>query len=118
MAIRDKMRDNAASHLHPGETIQAIFGAQSVSPYWSFASIWIVIYKNAYRVIVVTDTRTLVCQSGRFSITQCNEVLRELPRSTKLGPASGLWYKSDVFGEQLWVHKRFHKDIAAADGAA
>ena len=37
--------------------------------------------------------------------------------STKIGPASGLWYRTEALGERLYIHKRFHKDIAAADGA-
>ena len=34
-----------------------------------------------------------------------------------IGPARGLWYKSERLGERLYVHKRFHKDIAQADAA-
>jgi hypothetical protein len=118
MAIRDKMRANAAPQLQPGETIQAVFAGQAVNPYWSLVSFWIIILKSAFRMIVVTDKRIFVCQPSRWSITQCKSVLRELPRSTRLGPTSGFWYKTDVLGEMVWIHKRFHKDIAAADAAA
>jgi hypothetical protein len=118
MAIRDKMRENATPHLQPGETIQAVFGAQTVNPYWSLLSIWIIILQNAYRVVVVTDKRIFVCQSTRFSGTQCKSVVGEFPRATKLGPASGLWYTTEALGPKLWVAKRFHKDIAEADQAA
>jgi hypothetical protein len=44
------------------------------------------------------------------------DVLRELPRNTLIGPASGLWWRCESLGERLYVHKRFHKDVAAADG--
>jgi hypothetical protein len=64
---------------------------------------------------VVTDRRILVCRSGRLSTTKVHEVLHELPRTTQIGPASGLWYKCETLGERLYVHKRFHKDIAQAD---
>ena len=118
MAIRDKIRDNAAPYLQPGETIQSVFAGQTVSPYWSLLSYWIIILRDSYRVVVVTDRRILVCKTGRFSLTPIKEVLRELPRTTPIGPAHGFWYRCDTLGERLYVHKRFHKDIAAADGAA
>jgi hypothetical protein len=50
-----------------------------------------------------------------MSTTTGKEIVRELPRSVKIGPASGLWYKCDTLGERLYIHKRFHKDVAAAD---
>ncbi len=80
-------------------------------------SFWIIIAKDAYRVVVVTDRRILVCKSGRFRVTPVNEVVRELPRSTRIGPASGLWYRCESLGQRLYINKRFHKDIAAADDA-
>jgi hypothetical protein len=117
MAIRDKLAKNAAPLLQPGETIQAVFGAQTTSQYFALISYWIIIFKNAYRVVVVTDRRILVCSAGRLSQTQVKEVLHELPRTTRIGPATGLWYKTEVLGERLYIAKRFHKDVAAADAA-
>ena len=118
MAIRDQMAANAAPLLKPDVKIQAVFGAQTVSQYLSLISYWIIIIKNAYRVVVVTDRRILVCRSGRFRITPVNEVVNELPRSTRIGPASGLWYRCETLGERLYIAKRFHKDVAAADSLA
>ena len=118
MALRDKLRANAAPHLQPGETIQAVFCAQTTSQYFALISYWIILFTNAYRVVVVTDRRILVCRSGRLRMTPVNEVLRELPRTTRIGPPSGLWWKSQSLGEQLYINKRFHKDINAADGVA
>jgi len=112
------MRANAQSVLQPGEPIQAVFGAQSTSPYWVFLSYWILIFANSYRVVVVTPQRIMVCRSGRFTTATIKEVIRELPRSTKIGPASGLWYKTEALGERLYIHKRFHKDVEAADASA
>jgi hypothetical protein len=117
MAIRDKLRSKAAGYLEPDESIQAVFPAQSVSQYMAIISLWIIIAKNAYRVIVVTDKRILVIQAGRFRWTTMKAQLREIPRQTKIGPASGLWYRFDSLGERLYVHRRFHKDVAAADGS-
>ncbi|NKZ08746.1 hypothetical protein [Actinomadura latina] len=116
MAIRDKMRANAAHVLQPGENIQAVFGAQTVSQYFALLTYWIIIFANAYRVVVVTDRRILVCRSGRIRTTPVGEVLFELPRQTRIGPPSGLWWRCETLGEKLYVHRRFHKDVNAADG--
>lgn len=64
----------------------------------------------------MTDRRILVCHSGRLRTTPVKDVVHELPRNTKIGPASGLWYKT-ALGERLYIHKRFHKDVAAAAAA-
>jgi hypothetical protein len=118
LTLRDKIRSNAAQYLQPGETIQSVFAGQTVSPYWSLLSYWIILLRDCYRVVVVTDRRILVCKTGRFSVTPVKSVLSELPRTTRIGPAHGFWYRCDTLGEHLYVHKRFHKDVAAADGAA
>jgi len=115
MPIRDTLRSNAAPFLQPGETVQSVFTAQTASPYLILISYWILIFKNAYRVVVVTDRRILVCKSGRARTTAVKEVVAELPRATRIGPATGIWYKCDALGDRLYIHKRFHKDVAAAD---
>ena len=115
MAIRDQIAANAAPFLKPDEKVQAVFGAQTVSQYLSLISYWIIIMKNAYRVVVVTDQRILVCRSGRFRTTPVNEVLAELPRTTRIGEPQGLWWKCETLGPKLYVHRRYHKDVRAAD---
>jgi len=117
MAIRDKLRENAAHLLQPGETIQAIFPAQTTSAYFALISVWIILLTNAYRVVVVTDRRILVCKSGRFRATPVKDILRELPRGTRIGEPGGLWWRSDTdsLGERLYIHRRFHSDVRAAD---
>ena len=115
MAIRDKMRANAQHLLQPGEEIQAVIGAQTKSQWFALISIWIIAFSNAYRVIVVTNRRIIVAKSGRMSMTPVKEIVREVPRSVKIGPASGLWYKCETLGEKLYIHKRYHKDVATAD---
>jgi hypothetical protein len=117
MAIRDKMRNNAAHLLERGETIQQVFPAQTMSQYWAIVSHWVMVFKVGFRVVVVTDRRIMVCQAGRFAPTKVNGVVNELPRHIMIGPARGLWYRFEILGERLYVHKRFHKDIAQADAA-
>jgi hypothetical protein len=118
VALRDKLRANAAHVLQPGENIQSVFCAQTTSQYFALISYWIILLSNAYRVVVVTDRRILVCSSGRLRMTPVKEVLREVPRNTRIGPPSGLWWRCETLGEKLYINKRFHKDVNAADGVA
>ena len=118
MALRDTLRTNAAKVLRPGEVMQTVFPAQTTSAWFALISYWIIILKNSYRVVVVTDQRILVCRSGRFRVTPVNEVVDEYPRSTRIGPTSGLWHKWEAPGETLYIAKRFFKDVAEADGQA
>jgi hypothetical protein len=48
-------------------------------------------------------------------VTPVNDVVNELPRSTRIGPPKGVWFKTDALGERLYVAKRFFKDVEAAD---
>jgi hypothetical protein len=115
MSIRDKLRSNAQHNLRAGEQIQAVIPAQTKSQYFALISFWIIILSRAYRVVVVTDQRIMVCFSGRFRISPVKDVEREVSRTTKIGPASGLWYLCDSLGEKLYINRRFHKDIRVAD---
>jgi hypothetical protein len=113
------MRDSAAPYLQPGETIQAVFGAQTASQYLAILTgVFVFLGLNHYRMFVVTPQRVLVLDTGKVSMKKARGVVAELPRSTRLGPASGLWHVIPVNSEKLRVHRRFHKDIQTADAAA
>lgn len=118
MAIRDKIQANAQPHLEPGEQIQAVWPCQSHSAWLMVATgvIPFVIF-NKYMTVVATDRRILVGDSGRWTTTKFKSVLAEVPRQTAIGPASGLWYKTEALGLTARIHKRFHKDVAEADAA-
>jgi hypothetical protein len=118
MAIRDKIRANAAAQLRPGEQIQSVFTGQTASQYLILLGAVFFLATNQYCTVVVTDQRILVCRSGKLSSTKVKSVLRELTRQTRIGPATGLWYKTEVLGGPLRIHKRWHKDIATADSLA
>ena len=94
MTLRDKIRANAQPFLQAGEAIEAVIPAQTVRQYWSLLSFWLVA-RDTHRVIVATDRRILLCRSGRFTETPVRGVLAEFPRRTVIGPAHGLWYRTD-----------------------
>jgi hypothetical protein len=115
-SLQAKIRANAAPHLRPGEEIQAVIPAQTLSGYLMFFGL-IFSFLNGYRVIIATDQRVMLCRSGRNTLAPVRGVLRELPRQTVIGPAHGLWYRPQSIGEKLYIHRRFFADVAAADAA-
>lgn len=119
MALRDSMRDSAAQYLQPGERLQAVIGAQTASPLLAgLGGIFVFLGLNRYRILAVTSARILVLDAGKASIKKARGIVLELPRSTRLGPATGIWHQIPAGNETLRVHRRFYKDIEAADAAA
>jgi hypothetical protein len=117
MALRDKLAQRATPFLEPGEQIQSVFLAQSgASPYWSFLTYWIVIITAGYATIVVTDRAIVVLRNGRMLGSVAKSVIARLPRQM-MGNPSGLWGQLNLGGTRYWVHKRFHKDVEAANAA-
>jgi hypothetical protein len=116
MPVRDSMRDSAAEYLRPGETVQAVLSAQTASQLLAAVSGFFMFLRlNRYRIVAVTSQRVLILDAGWASMKTARGVVAELPRSTRLGPASGLWHVIPAAGENLRVHRRFFKDIEAAD---
>ena len=116
MSLRDAMRDSVVPYLEPGEQVQAVIGAQTASQYLAaITGVFVFLGLNRYRILAVTPTRILVLDAGKTSMKKARGVITELPRSTRLGPATGLWHQIPVGRETLRVHRRFFKDIEAAD---
>jgi hypothetical protein len=118
MALRDAQLNSSAQYLHPGETAEAVFGAQTASQWLVPATGFIgFLIMNHYRIVVVTQQRILVLDAGAMGIKKARGVVTELPRSTRLGPGSGIWHVIPANGEKLRVHRRFFKELQAADAA-
>ena len=118
MALRDSMRESAAQYVQPGEPIQAVIGAQTASQWLAaLTGIFVFLGLNRYRILAVTPTRILVLDAGKASMKKARGVVMELPRSTRLGPATGVWHRIPAGSETLRVHRRFFKDIETADTA-
>ena len=118
MALRDSMVESAAPYLRPGETVQAVFGPQTASQWLAaLTGIFIFLGLNSYRIVAVTPDRILILDTGHLSMKKARGVVGELPRSTRLGPGTGLWHVVPAGSEKLRVHRRFFKDLEAADSA-
>jgi hypothetical protein len=119
MPLRDSMRSSAAQFLRPGEPIQAVIGAQTASQWLAgLTGVFVFLGLNRYRIIAVTPARIVVLDTGKVSMKQARGVVTELPRSTRLGPGTGMWHKIPAGNETLRVHRRFFKDIETADSVA
>jgi hypothetical protein len=116
MALRDDMRDSAAPYLQPGEPVQAVIGAQTASQWLAgLTGIFVFLGLNRYRILAVTPARILVLDAGKTSMKKARGVVMELPRSTRLGPGTGMWHQIPAGQETLRVHRRFFKDLDTAD---
>ncbi len=119
MAIRDSMRASAAQYLQPGEPVEAVIGAQTASQWVAaLTGVFVFLGLNRYRILAVTPTRIVVLDAGKTSMKTARGVVMELPRATRLGPGSGIWHRIPAGGETLRVHRRFFKDIDAADAVS
>lgn len=118
MALRDTMRSSAAQYLQPDEPIQAVIGAQTASQWLAaLTGIFVFLGFNHYRILAVTPNRIVVLDAGKVSMSKARGVVMELPRSTRLGPGSGIWHQIPAGQETLRVHRRFFKDLDAADNS-
>ncbi|MBP1633060.1 MAG: hypothetical protein H6Q11_1348 [Acidobacteria bacterium] len=118
MALRDKIAEAARPFLDQGEQVQAAFPAQTASQWLALAGWFPFVMTNRYRCIIATDRRILVLEAGKMNWAKPTAVIRALPRSTRIGPASGLWYRTANLGEDLRISKRFFGEIEAADAHA
>ena len=119
MALRDTMRDSAAQYLRPGEPVQAVVGAQTASQWLAaLTGFFVFLGLNRYRILAVTPTRIVVLDAGKSSMKKARGVVMELPRSTRLGPGTGMWHQVPAGEEKLRVHRRFFKDMQIVDSEA
>jgi hypothetical protein len=58
-----------------------------MNQWWAVLTVWVILFKNRYMVVVVTDRRKLVARSGKFTMTKIVEIAHTLPRYSRgLGP--------------------------------
>jgi hypothetical protein len=115
MALRDNIAKGAQPHLEQGEQIRHVFVAQTgPSPYWAFLTYFIWFAVQVYDV-VVTDRNVVFFRASFWRQSNPKYIEGRFPRNMRFGPMTGLWGKMEIDGRKFWVHKRFHKDVAAAD---
>lgn len=119
-SLRDKLAERARPYLGADEEIRHVFLAQS-GPNPNLAALSALAYLvSNYRIVAVTDQSIVVLGAkGFFRQSSPNQVLERLARQTLLGPLSGaLWSRVNLPGDKpSWVHRRFYRDVEAADAA-
>lgn len=124
----------SSPYLEPGESVRRFAFAQTFNPLWNFVVVpvyvilgpmrlslrlfivigvglivivlGLTVFNRTGRIVAITNRRVLVWATGG-SIGRGHEFLRELPRGTMIGPASGNWWKSfDTLGERLYLVPR------------
>lgn len=117
MALRDKLRSRSQPFLEPGETVEQVFPAQVGNPWMvGLGGGILMLILGKPRDVVVTDRAIVVLRQSKLTATP-KELLGRLSRETRLGPLKGIWAKTELNGEKVWIHRRFHGDAKAADAA-
>jgi hypothetical protein len=117
MALRDKIADRSRPFITGDAPVRQTFLCQTGPNPFFFILTYLIIFAIQYRIVVVTDDAIYLLKAGKFRPAQPKELVAKLPRQQQLGPVKGLWSAVHLNGERHWVHKRFHKDVEAADQA-
>jgi hypothetical protein len=109
MSMADKIVQSAQSRVEPGEVVQGAFAGQP--------TLRNRIGEGGYRVVVATDRRFLVFQSGTFSQTVLKDLVQESPRDQRLGEPGGLFHDVVVGAQAMKVNFRYFEQVRAIDAA-
>lgn len=117
MSVQDAWRVDAAAHLRPGETIQAVIPGQASFGHPVLIASLYGMWRRTSRLVVASDQRILIFR--RTASGALAELLAERPREIAIGPPHALFvfYRTNVLGERLYIHRRWFKDVRAADAA-
>lgn len=107
MTMADKIVQGAQSHVEPGEIVHGAFAAQT--------TIRNRVGGGGYLVVVATDRRFLVFQSGTFSQTVLKDLIEQSPRHQRLGEPNGVFYDVTVGSQTMKVNFRYFTQIRAID---
>ena len=106
--------------LQPGEPVQAVIGAQtaSQSPRGADPEYLSSSASTGTGSWPSRPTGSSCSTPGKTSMKTARGVVTELPGSTRLRPGTGMWHRIPAGSETLRVHRRFFKDLDAADSVA
>ena len=118
MAFRDKLAQKCQPLLPDGAQVRQVFVCQTGPNPWFaqlFGLLGSLLVKVHYRVVCVTQDGIYVMRSNGKMAAKPAEVIQVLHRNTRLGPVKGIWGQIELVGERHWVHRRFQKEVTAAD---
>jgi hypothetical protein len=121
MALRDKLAAKCQPFLPDGAQVRQVFVCQTGPNPWKsqlFGLMGSLFVKVQYRIVCVTQDAIYVFRSNGKMQANPAEVIEVLHRQTRLGPVKGIWGKFEMMGERHWVHRKFQKELNAADQEA
>ena len=117
MALRDKLLARTQTLL-PEEQVGVVFmGQTGPTPYLLFLS-YLTVFWSRYYIVAVTDQSIVTFRSTIWKPSFVKQPVEQVRYARRqMGPLGGLWGQVQLDDVKLHVHKRFHKDVAAADAA-
>jgi len=109
------LAERSQPFLPEGAQVRQVFICQTGPNPALLIITYLVYFWIKYRTVCVTQDAIYVIRGSKLT-GRPQEVIATLPRQTRIGPMSGMvWGKIDLMGQRHWVHKRFFKDVEAAD---
>lgn len=106
----DGLHEDAMKFLHDGEKLERMIPAYLHRP------------RERGRperplALVFTNTRILLCniRARLFGPLSLGTVMREFPRSTKIGHSAASWIETTSFGHRLFISHHHVDDVIKAD---
>ena len=117
MGIQETWRVDAGRYLRPDEGIEAVIPAEAIFPNPVPIATIVIALRGASRLVVATNQRILIFRRGFFGAL--GDLLDERPRHVAIGPphAPFVFFRAEALGERLYIHRRWFKDVRAADAA-
>lgn len=126
VALQTQLIERSQRFLQPGEEVQTAIPAWNPRKimllllYLALPVIgWVVLFSARNRIILVSDRRIMVLTCSPWSVKRPRSVLREYPRSTRIGPVSGRsTLQTESLGETLRFWRQLSDDVTTADSWA
>lgn len=106
----DSLREDATKFLRDGEKVERMIPAYLHRPRERGKP-------ERPLALVFTNTRVLLCniRARLFGPLSLGTVMREFPRSTKIGHSAEPWMETKSFGHRLFISHRHVDDVMKAD---
>jgi len=115
MSLRGILGQEAEQkYLAADERVQEAMLAVTLRPLLRYPLGWLLLKPDAYRAVICTDRRILLCKVDHA--TGCLEALLQAEdRRRRLGhPRTPLMHRIRVFAHPVYVGRRFYKDVRRA----
>ena len=109
------MVGSAEQYLEKGEKVEAIFPMMTGPSPWAMLATILLVWRSHHYVVAVTNRSVLVLHAGSWSPTTIKGFHARYPRAVRLGPVHKIWTPYYLLAQKGWVHRRFWRELEAAD---